>query len=117
MGTEANPSSPHTRKRASSFLKSLKNKLSTHVEEEEEEEEEEKEEEQTQVKQNASDVTLRSRSATVQRSHSMKTRSPDKKRSASSSATLDRFDLARSTNVQNEQKSVSAGMYIAARAA
>lgn len=111
VGTEANPSSPHTRRRTSSFLKSLKNKLSTHTEEEEEEEAEEEQEKQ-EVKEEKSNTTPKYRSAPLQRSHSMKTRSPDKKPQVSSNPTVDRLDLARSASLPNDQKSISAGTTI-----
>ena len=110
MGTEANPSSPHTRRRTSSFLKSLKSKLSTHSEEEEEEEEEEEKHSHILSKEDKNDQRTRSRGATVQRSQSMKTQSPDKKEPASSNSTTDRLDLARSISVPGQQKSSSAGM-------
>ena len=103
-GTEANPSSPYTRKRTSSFLRSLKSKLSTHSEVEEEEEEEE--EEQSQVKEDSPKTRPRS---TIQRSQSLKSSSPDKKRPAESSATMDRLDLAKSSIDPIQQKSSSAG--------
>ena len=108
-GTEANPSSPHTRRRTSSFLKSLKNKLSTHSEEEEEEEEQE-EKKQSHVQE---DMRPRSRSATLQRSQSVKTRSPEKRKpAASSNGTAGHLDLARNVSADSaQQKSISAGMY------
>lgn len=106
VGTEANPSSPHSRKRSSSFLKSLKSKLTTHAEVEEEEEEEEAEEKKATPEANS----MSRGSSSLQRSHSLRVRSPDKRQpAAASSTTLDGYDLARSKSLPNEQKSVSAG--------
>lgn len=107
VGTEANPSSPRSRKRASSFLKSLKSKLSTHSEEEEEEEEEQ-EEKASHVLVKEDTPETRSKSP-LQRSHSMKTASLDRRKFASSNNTADRLDLAGSTSVPHQQKSNSAG--------
>ena len=110
-GTEANPSSPYTRKRASSFLKSLKSKLSTHTEEEEEEEKEE-EQKQSHVQDKEDTPQSRPRS-TIQRSQSVKTRGQERRQKAmSSNGTTGHLDLARSSSADSAQQgSNSAGKY------
>lgn len=112
-GTEANPSSPYTRKRASSFLKSLKSKLSTHTEEEEEQEEEQS---HMQAEEDVSQMRPRSKSATLQRSQSVRTRGSEKRQPASSNGTAGHLDLARSSSVDStQQRSNSAGIKLLPR--
>ena len=114
VGTEAHPSSPHSRKRTSSLLKSLKSKLSTHSEEEEEEDEEEKEEKKshTLVREETHETRPRSN---LQRSHSMKASSLDRRRFASSNNAADRLDLARNTSEPHQYISNSAGIQLVIR--
>ena len=112
-GTEANPSSPYTRRRASSFLKSLKSKLSTHTEEVEEEEEEEEEKKQSHLQDSPqSRPRSKSESVTLQRSHSVRTRGPERRQqAASSNGTAGHLDLARSSSADStQQRSNSAGI-------